>query len=291
MAEKGFKHDPEREDETGARKYRLPFALCKAKGIAIQDWWTPRDAWEALRRGGHVDDVSEEYKEFYKKKKREADKKRRQQNAERDKRKKKQLESEDDTPTKGYVHQDGKIDGVSAGSPMDFKQADSGNVNPNFSNGEKIGYRHNCQTCVATYFARRKGYDVTALPNLDNESIYRLSYDTSLAYLTPRGQHPIKKAIAPGQRKMDFLSKEVKGDGTYALEWAWKGRSSGHIVVVERNDQGALRLYDPQTNTVKEGSEGIMSYLQGTERLRLTDLTNCALDEEFCDKIMKGKKK
>lgn len=31
-----FKNDP--EGESNAKKYRLPFALCKAKGIKIQDW-------------------------------------------------------------------------------------------------------------------------------------------------------------------------------------------------------------------------------------------------------------
>ena len=30
-------------------KYRLPFGLCKKFGINIQDWWTPTDAWNALK--------------------------------------------------------------------------------------------------------------------------------------------------------------------------------------------------------------------------------------------------
>lgn len=58
-----FKYDPEAEDN--AKKYRLPFALCKAKGIEIKDWWTPTDAWAALRNGGYVADVSEEYEKYY----------------------------------------------------------------------------------------------------------------------------------------------------------------------------------------------------------------------------------
>lgn len=46
-----FKNDPE---GGGNKALRLPFALCKAKGIKIQDWWTPRDAWNALKSGGYV---------------------------------------------------------------------------------------------------------------------------------------------------------------------------------------------------------------------------------------------
>lgn len=63
MAEKEFEYDPEGEEKS--KKTRLPFALCKSRGIQIQDWWTPRDAWDALKRGGHVQDVSEEYKKYY----------------------------------------------------------------------------------------------------------------------------------------------------------------------------------------------------------------------------------
>ena len=33
-----FKYDPEEEDESNSKKYRLPFALCKAAGIQIEDW-------------------------------------------------------------------------------------------------------------------------------------------------------------------------------------------------------------------------------------------------------------
>ena len=63
--EDDFKYDPEAEDKS--KKYRLPFSLCKQNGIQIEDWWTPKDAWEALKHGGVVDDVSEEYKEYFRK--------------------------------------------------------------------------------------------------------------------------------------------------------------------------------------------------------------------------------
>ena len=63
-----FKNDPE---GGGNKALRLPFALCKAKGIKIQDWWTPRDAWNALKSGGYVEDVDEEYAKHLKEEKRE----------------------------------------------------------------------------------------------------------------------------------------------------------------------------------------------------------------------------
>ena len=51
-----------REDDSTSGsplKYRLPFGLCKKYGIAIQDWWAPHDAWDALK--GYNIEPDEEY--------------------------------------------------------------------------------------------------------------------------------------------------------------------------------------------------------------------------------------
>ncbi len=179
MTEEEFKYDPEQEENT--KKYRLPFALCKANGIVIQDWWRPRDAWEALKRGGHVDDVSEEYKEYYRKIKQQEAAENRIKNKARRKAKEAQLKDPQHNPDINYKHLSNHIAGAERGAPMNFEQADSGKVNPfikqtynPFTGKGLIGYKTNCQTCVAVYVARRKGYDVRALPNLDNKNIYRL---------------------------------------------------------------------------------------------------------------------
>ena len=289
MAEKEFKYDPEAEDK--AKHTRLPFALCKSRGIQIQDWWTPRDAWDALKSGGHVQDVSEEYRQYYLDLKKKRQRERAKIYRNRSAAKKKQMNDPDHSPTKGYTHQDGAIDSAVKGTPMTFEQADSGNCNPHFGDYSKIGYRHNCQTCVAVYVARRQGYDVTALPNLNNENIYRLSYDTALAYRTEQGRHPAQIAKRRGQTNYDFLQETVKEGGIYSLEFQWAGRTSGHIITVEKDSAGNIRLYDPQTNQLTEGKEKIKSYLARTNTQRVMDLTSVKMDESFCDKIMKGKRR
>lgn len=281
-----FKYDPEKEEESGNGKYRLPFALCKARGIKIEDWWTPRHAWEALKKGGL--DVDDAYKDYYRKKKKSDSKKRSASDRQRDKKKKEQLANPDYNPTEGYVHEDGKIDGVAKGKPMTFEEADSGHVNPNITK-DLIGYRHNCQTCVAVYVARRQGYDVSALPNLDNKNIYDLSLDTSLAYLNEKGEHPTRIKRPFGQSKQVFLDNTVKEGGIYSLQFMWRGRSSGHIVTAEKVN-GKVRLYDPQTNKTYSDKE-IASFLASTERQSIMDLTNVRMDESFCDKIMKRGKR
>ena len=44
---------------------RVPFGLCKKFGIEISKDWTPRDAWEALKRGGYISSISEAYEQYY----------------------------------------------------------------------------------------------------------------------------------------------------------------------------------------------------------------------------------
>lgn len=285
-----FKNDPE---GGGNKALRLPFALCKAKGIKIQDWWTPRDAWDALKNGGYVEDVDEEYSDYYdelrarrKKEKAESAKRSRK----RAKIKQAQLKNPEHNPDKSYVHEDGKIAGVAKGKPMTFEQADSGNVNPYYGKGY-IGYATNCQTCVATFVARRQGYDVRALPNLNNKSIMKLSYNTSLAYVDKNGTHPKAIKKPKGARKAKWLEQNVKNGDIYALQFAYSGKSYGHIVIAQRMDIGGknlLRIYDPQDDSIHDSPS---VYLYGTRDITLTNLTNCRIDEKFCDRIMKGVKK
>lgn len=51
--------------EEKAKYTRLPFALCMDYGIHIEDWWMPKDAWDALKRKGVVESVAQEYKKHY----------------------------------------------------------------------------------------------------------------------------------------------------------------------------------------------------------------------------------
>lgn len=291
--EKDFKYDPESGEDT--KKFRLPFALCKAKGIEIKDWWTPRDAWDALRNNGFVKDVDEEYAEFYRKKKRDRQKEfdkahpwRVAEKKARAETKKLQLADSEHNPDKNYQHKDGAIASATKGQPMTFEQADSGNVNPFFRKSnpktqhEYIGYKTNCQTCVATYVARRKGYDVKALPNLNNKAIMDLSYNTSLAYKDIDGNPPVRTRVT-GPSEIAF---NAKPGSIYALQFDYAGRGQGHIVVVEKDEQGKAFLYDPQTNE-KYSQDAFKSYAHGKTNFKAMDLTNVSMDEKYCDNIMK----
>lgn len=99
------------------------------------------------------------------------------------------------------------IVGLTPGKPMSFEEADHLRANPKykyiyeawvkFTKGEiteetfkriqnnYAGYSVNCQTCVVANEARRRGYNVRALPNnkKPDSPTYLLSRDTSLAYI------------------------------------------------------------------------------------------------------------
>lgn len=297
-----FKNDPEAGG--GKNVLRLPFALCKQQGIKIEDWWTPRDAWEALRENGAVKEPSEEMKEFYRQRKKERQKEYRktplgkiatERSRQRSKIKKAQLANPEHNVDKSYVHKDGYIAGAVKGNPMTFEQADSGNCNPYYHDnvkGKTIGYQTNCQTCVATYIARRKGYDVRALPNLNNRNIDNLAYNVSLAYKDKSGNHP--KTI--NVRNLDDAYNKLVAQGgkgeLVALRFSWAGRNSGHIVIVDNLKAGGMnaRIYDPQTDTVYDHG-GIGSFLKRARNYQVMDLTDCDMDETYCDRIFKGVKK
>lgn len=281
-----FKYDPEGEDDNKVAATRLPFGICKAHGIPIQEWWSPRDAWEALRKNGVVSDVSDEYKKYYLEKKKEAAKENRKKKKERATQIAAQEAMPEHVADLTYEHKNGAIAGAGKSAPMSFEQADGGHCNPYYNKG-LIGYATNCQTCVAVYVARRQGYDVRALPNLNNKDIRDLSIDVTLAYVDENGKHPSLNNKPRGASTSKWLESTVKEGEIHAIRGTWKGGRSGHIIVVER-EGGALRIYDPQTNkkyTAQEAQAQIFSRWKDT---RMMNLTSAKMDESFCDKIMKG---
>ena len=189
-----------------------------------------------------------------------------------------------------YVHKDGYIANVRQGTPMSHDEADRGNVNSLFNSGTN-GYNNNCQTCVATYWARRMGYDVRALPNENNQWTKLLSTHTNFAFIDKAtGKPPQYITYNGGSDTMDmylWFTNTLKEGQTYSIEYGWKQMPGvGHIVTIERNGYN-ITAYDPQNDTTLEGQD-LLDYLW-SETLcdfKLMNLTNCAINETYCDRIM-----
>ena len=142
---------------------------------------------------------------------------------------------------------------------MSEEQANNGNANPNFHLGRASGYWDNCQTCVVAYELRRRGYDVSALPNLNNATIDRLSRDTSLAWIDPntglKPEYIVSDKVTTPKRAYTWMKKEIKPGGRYTIEFDWK-QGSGHIVHARKNNNGEVEMYDPQSGRVEARGAG-----------------------------------
>ena len=153
--------------------------------------------------------------------------------------------------------------GVERGKAMTFDEADGNKANPNFSSAP--GYRINCQSCVVSNEARRRGYNVETLSNTKGSTLEMLSRATNKAWIDPQtGKYPayiFDDAITTAKKFEPFLDKTIEEGNRYTLQFTWKGRGhSGHIICADRMENGVLRLYDPQIGKAYTGTE-ISQYL------------------------------
>lgn len=160
--------------------------------------------------------------------------------------------------------------GVKKGKEMTFEEANELRGNINY--GKASEYSVNSQSCVVANELRRRGYNVTALPNLQKTGNipYELSMRTNWAWIDPKTMVMPKKQTAGGiyditrsgalkSKSIKELTKElvelVKEPGRYHIDFAWKGKNSGHIITLEKLHNGKIIIYDPQTGKMKNWKE------------------------------------
>ena len=104
--------------------------------------------------------------------------------------------------------------GVKKGKEMTFEEANELRGNINY--GKASEYSVNCQSCVVANELRRRGYNVTALPNLQKTGNipYELSMRTNWAWIDPKTMVIPKKQTAGGiydiTRSGALKSKSIK---------------------------------------------------------------------------------
>ena len=149
--------------------------------------------------------------------------------------------------------------GIKRGEDMTFEEANE--LRGNIGYGEGREFSVNCQSCVVANELRRRGYDVTALPNLKKEENipYELSGKTNWPWIDPETMQTPEKKQAGGQyvsgldiksKTLTQLNKELneltKEAGRYHIDFMWKDGKGGHIITVDRLENGSIRIYDPQ---------------------------------------------
>ena len=159
----------------------------------------------------------------------------------------------------GIPMQSSTGEGFEKGAPMSIPQARE-NVNP-------TGDMSNCQTCVVTYEARMRGYDVEALPNdKTNIMVSALEHNQNMAWIDPKtGQIPLpilKYDLKDEQDCYDWLNSTIQNGERYTLTWRWKHEYVGHVVNVDKDSNGNVRIYDPQGNIEVSGKENLLDYMK-----------------------------
>lgn len=179
---------------------------------------------------------------------------------------------------------------IKIGNPMTFDEANELKGNVNYNKGG--GYRINCQSCVVANEMRRRGFDVTAMPNTQKSDNvpYKLSKRTEMAWIDPEtGKYPIKNIAGLGAKSIGLLSKEMAGfmteTGRYNIDFVWKGVRSGHIISVEKLENGKFRFYDPQNGKIIMWADlsKRISLKYGVKVLRIDDKL---INEDIVDNVV-----
>lgn len=190
------------------------------------------------------------------------------------------------------------------GDPMTRAKANGNHVNPNYF--LEPGYRTNCQSCVVAFEARLRGYDVQTKANTRGSKLDELSRATNKAWIDPKtGKHPDyirDESVTTPKKCRDWLEQTIEPGKRYTFQNSWKGRGrSGHIISADRDEDGNLRLYDPQNGKTMKGDD-INAYLSKCKYTtsfyghkvsvapRVLRVDNMQLNPEFTDSIMEAKK-
>lgn len=184
-----------------------------------------------------------------------------------------------------------RINGTKQGAKMSFLQADSGNVNPKY--GTDIGYEKNCQSCVVTFEARLRGYNVRVLPNTKGSVLETLSRNCNWAWIDPETGKPPEyiydSSLSTADEYLKFVKDTVIQGNRYTIQFAWKGRGNcGHIVNLDRTDEGKLRIKDNQRG-VEERSEwvGDDEVLEYLSKMKYYDYTVLGKEYSCVPKLLR----
>ena len=150
-----------------------------------------------------------------------------------------------------------KIGTISKGDVMTFEQADGNKPNPFYEKGG--GYTENCQTAVAVFEARLKGFNIQAKPvDKNNKFFKKLMNNPARAFIDPNTRkHPEwleRDSVSSWENGFKYIDKTVEKNQRYMMRFKWK-RGGGHVIVALRTEDTGLFFYDPQTSLIYEDDD------------------------------------
>lgn len=174
------------------------------------------------------------------------------------------------------------------GNPMSMREAYSG-ANPHFSRSY-AEYSFNCQRAVVAYEARRRGYDVTALPTYKGDVLpYSVGRGNGLWMGAFKHARQVNVGASTQAAAKANLSRQMGewGDGSRAIvRVGWKGSSSGHVFNVE-NHNCKMYYVDAQTGSRVNINQYLSLANPKTVRLVRTD--NLRLSDRARKSVTSGR--
>ena len=190
------------------------------------------------------------------------------------------------------------IAGAERGEPMTFDEADNGRANPHYSSlFAQIGdeYSTNCQTSVVAHEARMRGYNVYAKGfDPDNVLMSNLAYFSEKAWIDPKtGKAPKMTEYKGSSDKCgNWLDRTVRQGERYSVEYAHK--NGRHILTVSRDDNGIIRLYDPQSNKKALGTDAINAKFGNLDieirNIKILRVDNLDFNLTYTDAVLKNRR-
>lgn len=197
---------------------------------------------------------------------------------------------------------------VLQGKIMNFTEADGSRCNPNFTieNAEDLGYHHNCQTCTMAYELRRRGFNVEAAPNpiLKGYEKYRSfsrlcaskRIDWKERFLTKdgtRANYEMSTGIKDTElAKLNFIETKTITKGRYEVYCAWKNNNSGHVFIVERQKNGNLLWFDPQSGRRGSWMDFKNDYIDimRNDKIGILRIDDKLINPQFAKRLIKATK-
>lgn len=152
-------------------------------------------------------------------------------------------------------------------------------VNPNFE--ENTPYGKNCQRCVPTFVLRRRGYNVTALPDGGDPQIddYLKNHPEAVwkrkgSPIIPTGTRGSKYF---GKPEIERFMKELPEGAMCEIRFTWSNKDSGHVFIALKT-KGKIKYIDPQNGL--EDAAGYFKKMEvdSTSYWRIDD---AAIDEKW----------
>ena len=218
-----------------------------------------------------------------------------------------------------------KVMPVVQGQIMSFGMADHHGCNPHFDDKDAVdkGYYHNCQTCTVAYELRRRGYYIEAKPNpisrksnaepyyYSDGSVVRdidwlfmgeepfmkyserfLNADGTPATIDADSSKELVVRNNRGWKRLFILNNIIK-EGRYELGCWWKRKSrgdsenSGHVFIIERQGNGNIIWYDPQSGKVQEFVDGYLDAMI-PDMITITRIDDKLINPKFAKRFLRS---